>query len=160
MAFTVSMREIYQAAPTLTRLAQVKLSPIGAMRISQVMLAVDMAINAFETDRQAKLKELAVLKEDGTISYHTEADEQGKERQKADFPTPEAEKAMENYGNELLGRGVRIPFRIKTKHLTQIAGMANSGYALSVQDCRNLGRFLSYDDLPAELDESLEEGEK
>lgn len=156
MAFTVTMQEIYQAAPTLSKMAVAKLSPIGAMRVSQVMAAVDTAINAFENDRVAALKRLALSDDDGNIIFHPDKDAQGKDVNKASFPTPEAEKEMEDYGNELLRRGVRIPFRIKTKHLTTATG----GYALTVQECKNLGRFLSYDDLPPELDETLEEGDK
>jgi len=159
MALTVSIGEIYQAAPVLSKISQAKLSVIGAMKLSQVMSAVDAHIDEFEAERQAKLKELAVLKEDGSISYHEDVDAQGKPANKADFPTPEAEKAMEDYGNELLKRGRRIPFRIKAKHLAPPFGGTNGGYALTVHECRLLGRFLSYDDLPAELDEALEEGE-
>lgn len=167
MALNVTVAELYRAAPVLSRISRVKLTVLGAMKLNQLMAIIDTQIEAFETERMAKIKELSFLDEKGEILTHDETDEQGKPVldnsgkpiKKPNFKSLDAEEEMEAYGETALRRVIHIPFRVKSKQLTAVPGVPNSGYALSVEECKALGRFLSYDDVPKEPDEDIEEGE-
>ena len=160
MALNVTVAELYRAAPVLSRIARAKLSVLGAMKLNQLMSLIDKQIEKLETERMAKIKELAILNEDGSIAQHDEVNEQGKTVAMPNYKSVEAEQEMQAFGEVALQRVVRVPFRIKSKHLIPPFGGTSGGYALSVEECKNLGRFLSYDDVPAEPDEDIEEGDK
>lgn len=159
MSVRVSVEEAYRAAPVLNKIFQARLSTIGSMKLTQLMSTVDEQLDAVEKERMAKLRTLVVLNEDGTIKSHDETDENGKTVQRPEFLTPEADKEMQAFAKGIAGRAVVVPFRIKAKHLAPVAGFPGSGYPLSPLECRILGRFLSYDDLPKEPDEDIEETE-
>ncbi len=148
----IPLRDLYSGVPVLRNIAKAKLAPNAAMYIAQLLRAVDDAVNFYEGLRLDKLGTLADRDDDGNIKWTEVAGENGAKHQQVVYKSPEAEKEMEDFAEELLSTEIEIPHRIKSWFLNPGPGNTG-GYALSPEECARLGGLISYKELAKIKDE-------